>query len=59
MKAKIMWFIVTWMLRRYWNSLTPEQQDTIKQTIKDMPTPDEQKAIDDAKKPWHDRPLEP
>lgn len=47
--------IIIWLLQRYYNSLTPEQQKAIKTTIKDMPTPDEQKAIDDAKRPWYER----
>jgi hypothetical protein len=41
MKAKIMWTIVIWLLRRYFNSLTPEQQvafiEAQKSLMKDEP----------------------
>lgn len=52
--VRVMLSIIIWLLQRYYNSLTPEQQAAIKKTIADMPTPDEQKAIDDGKKPWYD-----
>jgi hypothetical protein len=43
------------VLTRYRDQLTKEQKAAWKQAIKDMKTPDEIKAEEDAAKPWHER----
>lgn len=47
------------ILSRYRSQLTDEQKVAWTAAIKNMPTPDEKKAAEEATKPWYERKLEP